>query len=93
MLKHMMEARALEGYRLYLRFDDGTSGKIDLGQAMHFEGIPAPLKNQIQCAQVRKNQELGTIEWPCGAGLYPDVLYARPTGQPLPQPKAQPLSI
>ena len=92
MLKDIMETRPLEGYRLYLRFEDGTSGEIDLVQVIRFEGVLAPLKNLAQFAQVSVNQELGTIEWPCGADLDPDVLYAHLTGQPLPQPKTQPLS-
>jgi len=92
MLKDIVEARALEGYRLYLRFEDGTTGEINLDQVIHFEGVLAPLKDLAQFAQVSVNQELGTIEWPCGADLDPDVLYARLLGQPLPHPKAQPLS-
>lgn len=92
MLKDILEARPLEGYRLYLRFDDGTSGEIDLAKVIRFEGVLAPLKDLAQFTQVSVNQELGTIEWPCGADLDPDVLYARLTGQPLPRPKTQPLS-
>lgn len=92
MLKDIVEARVREGYRLYLRFEDGKSGEVDLAEVIRFEGVFAPLTSHDHFAQVRINQELGTIEWPCGADLDPDVLYARITGLPLPQFKSQPLS-
>jgi hypothetical protein len=92
MLKDIVEVRPLEGYRLHLRFEDGKSGDIDLAQIIRFEGVFAPLKDHTQFSQVRLNCELGTVEWPCGADLDPDVLYARVTGQPIPEFKSQPLS-
>jgi hypothetical protein len=36
-------------------------------------------------AQVRVNVELGSIEWPNGAILDPDILYAHVAGKPLPE--------
>lgn len=92
MLKDIVEVRALGPYRLHVRFEDGKSGEVDLAQIIRFEGVFAPLKDQTQFSQVRLNRELGTVEWPCGADLDPDVLYARVTGQPIPEFKSQPLS-
>ena len=34
----------------------------------------------LEFAKVRVDPELGTIAWPTGADLCPDVLYARVTG-------------
>ncbi len=84
MLKDILEARPLEGCQLYLRFEDGVEGVVDLGKLIRFEGVFAPLKEHANFEQVRVHTELGTIYWPNGADLDPDVLYAHVTGNPLP---------
>ena len=92
MLQDIVEARVGEGYRLYVRFEDGQAGEVDLAGVIRFEGVFAPLKNRDHFAKVSVNRELGTVEWPCGADLDPDVLYARVTEQPLPRFTDQALS-
>jgi hypothetical protein len=44
MLKDIVEARALGGYRLYLRFEDGIAGTIDLAPMLSFRGVFGPLR-------------------------------------------------
>ncbi len=85
MLKDIVEVQPLEGYRLRLRFEDGATGEVDLQQIIKFEGIFAPVKERATFVQVRVHPELGTIVWPNGADLDPDVLYARITGVPIPR--------
>jgi hypothetical protein len=87
MLKDIVEVRPLEGYRLFVRFEDGVQGEVDLGQIIRFEGVFASLKDPVHFEQAHVNRELGTVCWPGGADLDPDVLYARITGQPLPHVK------
>ena len=84
MLKDIVEVRATGGYHLHLRFDDGVEGEIDLSEIIRFEGIFAVLKDHSQFEKVHVNSELGTICWPNGADLDPDVLYAKLTGEQLP---------
>ena len=88
MLKDIVEVRPLGGYRLYLRFEDGVAGELDLGGRLRFEGVFAPLKDPATFAQVRIHPELGTIVWPNGADLDPDVLYAELSGTPIILPPA-----
>jgi hypothetical protein len=83
MLKDIVEIRPLGGYRLYLRFEDGVDGELDLADVIDFEGIFAPLKDENEFAKMTLNAELGTIVWPNGADLDPDVLYAAVTGKPI----------
>lgn len=83
MLVDIVEARPLGGHRLYLRFEDGVEGEVDLGNRIRFEGIFAPLRDPEEFAKVRVHEELKTVVWPNGADLDPDVLYAQVTGKPI----------
>lgn len=46
MLKDIVEVRALDGYRLYLSFEDGVEGEVDLGTIIRFDEVFAPLKER-----------------------------------------------
>ncbi len=85
MLKDIVEAKPLDGYRLFLRFEDGAEGEVDLAKTIRFEGVFAPLLDRAKFLQVRVNAELGTICWPNGADLDPDVLYSCATGEAIPE--------
>jgi hypothetical protein len=84
MLKDVIEVRPLQGHRLYVRFEDGAEGEVDLDTFIEFDGVFAPLRQRQNFTAVEVHPELGTVVWPCGADLDPDVLYARVTGQALP---------
>jgi hypothetical protein len=75
MLKDIVSANPLGGYRLHLRFEDGVEGVVDLGSLIHFRGIFAPLQDPGYFAQVRVDRDLGSVSWPNGADVDPDVLY------------------
>lgn len=90
MLKDIVDVCPLEDYRLGLRFEDGVEGVIDVAELVPFEGVFAPLRERAAFLEVRVNREIGTICWPNGADLDPDVLYARVTGEPIPGFSTQP---
>ena len=83
MLKDIVQVEPLVGYRLHLRFEDGVEGSVDVAELIEFTGIFAPLRDHDTFLQVRVNPDLGTICWPNGADLDPDVLYAQVTGEPV----------
>jgi hypothetical protein len=83
MLKDIVEARSAGDYRLYLRFEDGVEGEIDLSKLIQFKGVFEPLRDLREVAKVRVDAEHGTVSWPNGADLDPDVLYSLLTGKPI----------
>lgn len=83
MLVDVVEARAVGDHRLFLRFADGVAGEVDVGRLVRWEGVFEPLRDAGLFAQVQVDAELGTVVWPGGADLDPDVLYATVTGRPI----------
>lgn len=81
MLIDVVEARSLEPYRIHLRFADGMEGVVDVAQMVEFHGVFAPLRDPERFREVFVHPELGTVVWPNGADLDPDVLYATVTGE------------
>ena len=43
MLKDIVEGRPLGQHRLFLRFEDGVQGEVDIAKMIDFTGILAPL--------------------------------------------------
>ena len=85
MLRDVVEVRPLEGYRVFLRFDDGVQGEIDLEPLLSpFDGVFAPLRELARFREVFVDDG-GTIAWPNGADLAPEILYSMTSGRPLAQ--------
>ena len=80
MLKDIIEARPLGRHRLHLRFEDGIEGEVDIATMLDSTDTLAPLADPTYFAQVTPNPESGTITWPNGTDLDPDVLYAAVRG-------------
>ena len=76
MIPKVVEVRPLEDYRLWLRFQDGVSGTVDLSAEL-WGPMFEPLKDMMLFAQVAIHPELETITWPNGAGLAPEFLHVR----------------
>ncbi|HEX7070798.1 MAG TPA: DUF2442 domain-containing protein [Rhodothermales bacterium] len=83
MPSEIIGAKHLGGYRVHLTFEDGVEGEIDLASVIRFTGVFAPLRDQAEFAKLRVDPESGTIVWPNGADIDPDVLYAAVTGHPI----------
>lgn len=69
--------------RVRLTFADGSDGEVDLSEwVTGRRGVFAALQEPSFFARVQVDAEAGTIVWPNGADLDPDVLYE--AAHPLP---------
>jgi hypothetical protein len=76
MLCDIVEVKVVKSYILYIRFEDGLSGEVDIAKIIPFEGVFSKLKDLSYFATVRVDKDLGTIVWDSGADLAPDYLYS-----------------
>ena len=83
MLSDVVKVEPRGGYRIWLQFQDGMEGEVDLEPLLSFRGVFAPLRDPGYFARVRVNPELGTICWPNDADWDPLVLYSLVTGRPI----------
>jgi hypothetical protein len=71
---HILEARHVAGFVVWLRFRDGTAGEIELGPSLRgpvFEALHDP-------AYFKKfsiHPEFHTLVWPNGADFAPEFLH------------------
>jgi hypothetical protein len=84
MLKDVVKVEALKDFHLRLEFEDGAKGEVDIRKLIKFRGVFEPIKDEAFFAKVEVNPEWGTVFWPNGADLDPDVLYSLVTGEKIP---------
>jgi hypothetical protein len=74
MILHVKEARYLHDYVVWLRFNDGIQGEIDLAKELEGE-VFGPLKNIKKFRAFKVDPVLETIVWENGADLAPEFLH------------------
>ncbi len=72
----LVDARVVTAFTVWLRFGDGTEGRVDLSGELHGP-IFEPLRDPTFFGQLRLDPELETITWPNGADFAPEFLYER----------------
>ncbi len=78
----------LPNRNLDLTFEDGFHGIVEMDRVVkNYTGVFAPLLQDDYFRQVTVNTELGTVVWPNGADLCPDVLYSQAAGIPVTRPE------
>jgi hypothetical protein len=73
-----LEVRPLPGYRIWLSYDDGASGEVDLSHLVG-KGVFAVWEEPSVFSGVRIGEH-GRIAWAEDVDLCPDALYLRLTG-------------
>jgi hypothetical protein len=77
----LTEAEPLDGYTVRVRFEDGTSGEVNLSYLVDYGGVFEPLRDLDLFRQLRADPEAGTIAWPNEADIAPETLYALARGR------------
>ena len=66
-------------FKLFVRFDDGVSGEVDLSDLAGTGVFSAWLESGV--FDQARITEAGAVEWTGGIDLCPDALYLRLTGK------------
>jgi Protein of unknown function (DUF2442) len=68
--------RVESSFRVRMQFSDGTEGVADLASwIVGRKGVFLPLQDTAYFALVRVDKAAGTLVWPNGVDLDPDMLY------------------
>ena len=69
-------ARHQEGFKIWVEFNDGTSGTVDLSDAL-WGPVFEPLRDVERLKRFSVSDVLHTVVWDNGADLAPEYLYDR----------------
>jgi hypothetical protein len=83
MIPEVTSVQVVGPHRLRVTFSDDAVGEIDVARHVAFEGVFEALADPAYFAQVRVDDEAGTLVWPNGADLDPLVLHSLVTGKPV----------
>ena len=70
----VISVKVIRNYVLYLQFEKGAEGEMNMPSFISFEGFFEPLKDESYFATVSVNPDIGTICWDNGADLSPSFL-------------------
>lgn len=74
MILHVKEANYRHDYVIWLRFNDGAEGEVNLANELEGE-IFLPLKDPQKFKSFKVDPILETIVWENGADMAPEFLY------------------
>ena len=78
MIVVIVEARYLEGYRIWLRFNTGDDGVVDLKDLIDKYQAAEPLRN-VDAFKRFYLDSWPTLAWECGFDVAPETLSERAT--------------
>ena len=74
--RHVVEARYLGDYKVWLEFNDGRKGVVDLSDELHGEQR-TPLRDRELFRGFYLDYGLASIAWQDGVDFAPEFLYER----------------
>ena len=79
MIPRPVEVKPLTNFRIWIRYEDGTEGTIDLSDVAG-RGVFAAWNDPAFFQSVRLGSH-GAIEWGANIDICPDAMYLRLTGK------------
>ncbi len=76
MILHVKEAKYLHDYVIWLKFNDGTKGEVDLNDELYGE-VFEPLNDVDKFKAFKVDPVLETIVWDNGADIAPEFLHKK----------------
>ena len=76
--RHVVDARWLGDYKVWLEFNDGRKGVVDLADELHGEELE-PLRDRERFSQFYLDYGLASIAWLEGQDFTPEFLYDKLT--------------
>jgi len=70
---HITEVKHIRAKVIWVAFDDGVSGEVDLNGALKGP-VFEPLENESEFSKMYIDPEVETIVWPNGADLAPEFV-------------------
>ncbi|MBI3358141.1 MAG: DUF2442 domain-containing protein [Nitrospirae bacterium] len=80
------EARYVKDFRVFLKFNTGETGEVDIQDLVYKYQIAEPLRNPEVFSHFYLDS-WPTLAWDCGFDIDPESLYFRATGKALWEPK------
>ncbi len=80
MILRITNMKYVSEYKVWLKFDDGLEGVVDLKDELWGE-VFEPLKDKKTFKTARLDETLNTICWESGADFAPEYLYAKVKGR------------
>jgi hypothetical protein len=80
MIIDIVEARYLDAYRIWLKFNTGDDGVVDLRDVIDHYKIAEPLRD-VEAFKQFYLDAWPTLAWECGFDIAPETLYERATGK------------
>jgi hypothetical protein len=74
--RHVIEARYVGDYKVWLEFNDGRKGVVDLADELHGDQR-SPLRNREIFSAFYLDYGLASIAWLDGVDFAPEFLYER----------------
>jgi len=76
----ILEANYIKDYKIFIKFNTGESGEVDLKEIIHNYKIAEPLRSPDSFSKFYLDS-WPTLAWDCGFDIAPESLYFRATGK------------